>query len=123
MNDKLTYTIGSDNIFADLGVTEPQESLIKAKLAYRISTLIDEQGLTQKRAAEILGVDQPKVSALVRGRLTNFSAERLMTFVAALGEDVDIVTHPKAATEERAAVRVHHGAAALEALQCAAPRL
>ena len=115
MTDTIEYTVSSGNIFADLGDPTPQESLLKAQLAYRISTAIRERGLTQKQAAEILGIDQPKISALVRGRLANFSVERLLSFVTALGNDVDIVVHPKAVTEEHAAIRVHDSITAIPA--------
>lgn len=87
--------------------------MLKAHLTYRISTAMRERTLTQKQAGDILGFDQPKGSALVRGRLANFSVERLLTFVTALGKDVDTVVQPRAATEEHAARRDHDSIAAL----------
>lgn len=66
------YVIGSGNVFADLGVRNPEEALAKAELANKISVLIRERGLTQAKAAKLLGIDQPKVSMLLRGRLTGF---------------------------------------------------
>lgn len=81
---------GSGNVFADLGLRDPEERLAKAELAHRIAALIDAEGLTQSQAAARLGIDQPKVSMLVRGRLKDFSVERLMRFLVLLGRDVVI---------------------------------
>jgi predicted XRE-type DNA-binding protein len=85
----------SGNVFADIGVTDPEETLAKAELAHRISLLIRKRRLTQVRAAKILGTDQARVSDLVRGRLTAFSTERLLRFLANLGCDVQIVITPR----------------------------
>ena len=80
----------SGNVFADLGLPNPEEHLAKADLAHSIIKLIRSAGLSQKDAAKRLGVDQPKISALIRGRLQDFSIERLMRFVTALDQDVVI---------------------------------
>ncbi len=80
----------SGNVFADLGYADAAARLVKARLAQKISDLITSMELTQKQAAERLGVDQPKVSALMRGMLRDFSTERLMRFVTALDYDVVI---------------------------------
>ncbi|MGH7822998.1 MAG: helix-turn-helix domain-containing protein [Candidatus Binatia bacterium] len=85
---------GSGNVFADIGVKNPEEALLKAQLVRSITRLIDERGLTQVQAARILGVDQPKVSLLYRGQLGAFSVERLLRFLAALRQDVRIVIEP-----------------------------
>ncbi len=82
---------GSGNVFADIGVTGAEEMLTKAQLAATITGIIDDRGLSQTDAAKLLGIDQPKVSALYRGRLREFSLERLMRFVNALNRDVRIV--------------------------------
>jgi predicted XRE-type DNA-binding protein len=84
----------SGNVFADLGLKNPEELLAKAQLVQRIADIIAERKLTQARAAKILGVDQPKVSALLRGKLDGFSTDRLFRFLNALGRDVDIVIRP-----------------------------
>ena len=81
---------GSGNVFADMGSGDAGERLAKARLAQTVCELIRAAGLTQRKAAERLGIDQPKVSALVRGRLADFSTERLMRFVTALNRDVVI---------------------------------
>jgi predicted XRE-type DNA-binding protein len=89
------YVEGSGNVYADLGVANPQEARAKADLAHRIVDIIAEGGLTQVQAGKVLGVDQPKVSALTRGRLTDFSIERLLGFLFLLGHDVRITVTPK----------------------------
>lgn len=82
---------GSGNLFADLALPSPEDVLLKAELARAISQIIEERRLTQAETAALLGVDQPKVSALVRGRLAGFSVERLLRFLNALGNDVEVV--------------------------------
>ncbi len=88
------------NVFADLGLKNPEELLAKADLVHRICGIIEERKLTQFRAAELLGIDQPKVSALMRGKLDGFSADRLFRFLNALGSDVEIVVRPARSGEE-----------------------
>ena len=92
IEEKVTKSSG--NVFFDLGLSDADQLLAKADLAIEISTVIAERGLTQAEAAELMGVDQPKVSALVRGRLDGFSMERLYRFLNALGRDVEIVVRP-----------------------------
>jgi predicted XRE-type DNA-binding protein len=81
----------SGNVFADLGLKNPEELLAKAELVQRVVDIIVERKLTQVRAAKLLGIDQPKVSALLRGKLDGFSTDRLFRFLNALGRDVEIV--------------------------------
>ena len=83
------------NIYADLGVANPQAARAKANLADRIVDIIAGRKLTQVQAGKVLGVDQPKVSALMRGRLTDFSIERLLRFLLLLGQDVHIAVTPR----------------------------
>ena len=94
------------NVFADLGLPDADHLLAKADLAIEISSIIEDRGLTQAEAAEIMGVDQPKVSALVRGRLGGFSMERLYRFLNALGRDVEIVVRPTPESEKGSRLRV-----------------
>jgi predicted XRE-type DNA-binding protein len=94
----------SGNVFADLGFPNPEEELAKADLAIRVSQLLRERRLTQKQAASLLGIDQPKVSALLRGKLEGFSTERLLRFINRLGQDVEIVIRPT--RNDRASTRV-----------------
>ena len=93
---------GSGNVFADLGLRNPEESLLKAGLALEICKILERRLLTQAEAAQVLGIDQPKVSALVRGHLAGFSVERLFKFLNALGQDIEIVV--KETPETRDAV-------------------
>jgi len=86
---------GSANIFADLGFPNPEEHLAKAELAVQIVEILRQRGLSQAAAADILGIDQPKVSALMRGQLKNFSLDRLCRFLNRLDKDVDIVVKDK----------------------------
>lgn len=83
--------LGTGNVFADIGVRDPEEMLVKAELSGRIVDIIRARGLTQIAAAKILDVDQPRVSALFHGKIRQFSVERLMRFLTALDRDVRIV--------------------------------
>ncbi len=85
---------GSGNVFADLGLPNPDLALAKAELVRRIRDIIADRGLTQAKAAELLGLDQPKVSALVRGRVEGYSLDRLFRFLNALGQQVEITVRP-----------------------------
>jgi predicted XRE-type DNA-binding protein len=96
----------SGNVFADLEVPGAEEMLAKAELVYRICDLIAERRLTQAKAATLLGIDQPKVSALLRGKLEGFSTERLFRFLNALGQDVEIFIRPARRADEQARTRV-----------------
>lgn len=84
----------SGNVFADIGVPNAEEYLAKTKLAYQINRLIEDRGLKQIEAAELLGIDQPKISALVCGRLAGFSIERLFRFLTILNQDIVIMIKP-----------------------------
>jgi predicted XRE-type DNA-binding protein len=103
---KVDYVVSSGNVFADLGVPNPEEALAKAELANKISVLIRERKLTQAKAARLLGIDQPKVSMLLRGRLTGFSIERLMRFLLLLGQDIRITVQASPRGKARAQVLV-----------------
>ena len=85
---------GGGNVFADLGLPHPEQELLKANLTLQIYRLIKDRGLTQTEAAGILGVKQPQVSALMRNRAGNFSVGRLIEFLTALGQDVEIAVKP-----------------------------
>ena len=86
--DEATVTPSSGNVFADLGLRDADELLAKADLAHTIQQLIQAQGLSQRAAARHLGVAQPDLSNLYRGRLDGFSIERLCRLLTALGQDV-----------------------------------
>jgi predicted XRE-type DNA-binding protein len=90
MTPRVRVTRGSGNVFADLGLPDPEARLAKAELAARINTVLEQRELTQALAAEVLGIDQPSVSKLARGKLRGFSVERLIGFLRALSHDVEI---------------------------------
>jgi predicted XRE-type DNA-binding protein len=96
----------SGNVFEDLGLPDPEGRLAKAQLARVIRKVLKERGLTQVQAADVLGVKQPDVSDLVRGKLARFSMERLERFLNALDMDVRIQVAPKPVGKARATVSV-----------------
>lgn len=96
----------SGNVFADLNVPNADDYLAKAELAAKIVAEIQRRRLTQVKAATILGLDQPKISALKQGRLAGFSIERLLRFVLALGNDVEIRVKAKSKSRSTARLRV-----------------
>jgi len=91
---KTRVTKGSGNVFADLGLPNPEQELLKARLTLEIYKIVKERGLTQAQAGELLGIKQPHVSALMRNRAGNFSVGRLMEFLTALGQDITITVKP-----------------------------
>jgi len=99
MKAKVKITPSSGNVFADLGLPRPEERL--ANLALEIERVLRNRGLSQAEAAKILGIDQPKISALRNGRLSGFSVERLIRFLNALDRDVEIVVKPKPRSRRR----------------------
>ncbi len=106
-NAKIEYTKSTGNIFEDLGFSDSKERLAKSQLAMKINDLIEKRDLTQKQSADILHVNQPKISALINGRLDGFSIERLMYFLNLLNQDVEIVVKPsKRSTRGRITVCV-----------------
>jgi predicted XRE-type DNA-binding protein len=87
-------TQGSGNVFADLGLPNPEQELLKAQLTLQIYTILKGSGMTQVEIAKILGVQQPQVSLLMRNRAGNFSVGRLMEFLTALRRDIEITVRP-----------------------------
>ena len=85
---------GSGNVFADLNFANPEQELLKARLTLEIYRALKQRGITQAKAGEILGIKQPHVSNLMRGRSGSFSVGRLMEFLTALGQDVEITVRP-----------------------------
>lgn len=94
MSNNSKVTVSSGNVFEDISLPDAEEALARADLALRISDIITARGLTQAAAARLLRIDQPKVSALVRGRLEGFSTEQILRFLNALGSDVAIAVNP-----------------------------
>jgi predicted XRE-type DNA-binding protein len=106
MTDELQIYSSCGNVFEDLGLPNSDELLIKAQLAHQISELIEMRHLTQSDAAKLLGVDQPKVSALMRGKLSGFSTDRLFRFLNALGRNVEIRITPNLEPDVQAETQI-----------------
>jgi len=104
--DDTRVTPSSGNVFADLDLPDAEEALLKSRLAQRIAVLIETRRFTQTRAAAVLGIDQPKVSKLLRGRLGEFSTDRLLRFLITLDQDVDIVIKTKPRSRRRGRLSV-----------------
>ncbi len=102
MATKKDYVVGSGNVFTDLGYARPEEAAAKAELAHKITKIIERRKLTQAEAANVLEVDQPKISALKRGKLSGFSLDRLVRFLVLLGSDVQIVVTDQPRSRRRA---------------------
>ena len=101
-----TITRGTTNVFADLGYADAAERQIKTRLALAVNELLKARKLRQREIAILLGVPQPKVSALNNYRLDQFSVERLMKFLTALNQDVEIMIRPRANTREAGHISV-----------------
>ncbi len=93
MSSEITH--GTGNVFADLGLADADERQTKTRLALEINSLIKARKLKQAAAGDVLGIPQPKVSALANYRLDGFSVERLMGFLTALNQDVEIIIRPR----------------------------
>jgi predicted XRE-type DNA-binding protein len=96
----------SGNVFADLSLPKADELLVKAELVARVIEETERRRLTQSQAAALLGIDQPKISALKQGRLSGFSIERLLRFLLLLGRDIEITVKEKPTTGSVARLRV-----------------
>jgi predicted XRE-type DNA-binding protein len=99
-------TPSSGNVFADIGIANPGEALVKAKIASVIYDLIKSKDLTQAESAKLLEIDQPRVSDLLCGRLKRFSTDKLFEFLKHLDQDIEIRVKPKSRTRKHAEVRV-----------------
>lgn len=103
---KKGYETGSGNVFKDLGVPNADEHLVKAQLVFKIDGIMKGRRLTQVQAAALFGVRQPDVSMMLRGEFRQFSVERLLRFLVALGQDVEIVVRPQRGTKNTPALHV-----------------
>ncbi|ESX08183.1 hypothetical protein X766_34400 [Mesorhizobium sp. LSJC255A00] len=102
MTEDITAEVSSGNVFADLGFDNPEEELLKAKLAREIRAIIKRRRLTQAKSAELLGMKQPDVSAIVTGRTGKFSIDRLVRCLGRLDYKVDVVVRHKPRRSTRA---------------------
>ena len=103
---KRKITKSSGNVYADLGIRGADEHALKAELVRQIAGVMKEQQLTQAAAARRMHIEQPDVSKMLRGHFRQFSVERLMRFLVALGHDVEIVVRPVAARAKSAQLTV-----------------
>lgn len=97
---------GTSNVFDDLGYPDAAERQIKTRLALAVNDLLDGRKLKQREIAVLLGVPQPKVSALKNYRLDQFSVEKLLEFLTALNQDVEIMNRPRADSSEAGQISV-----------------
>jgi predicted XRE-type DNA-binding protein len=91
VSERVAVYGGSGNVYADLGYPDAEDMLVKAQLVSKIAEIIERRGLTQTQAAKVLGLTQPKVSAMLRGQFRGFSERRLIDCLTSLGRDVQIV--------------------------------
>ncbi len=104
--NKKDHEVSTGNVFADLRLPKADDLLVKAELAAKIIHETERRKMTQSRAAALLGIDQPKISALKQGRLSGFSIERLLRFLLLLGQDVEIAVKDKPRSRSSARLRV-----------------
>lgn len=107
-HEEIKVIASSGNVYADTGHPNPEEAMAKAELAILISDAIKQKKLTQKKAAELMGVDQPKISAIIRGQLSGFTIDRLFRFLIALGMDIIIEAKPHNRKDNLAHIQVLH---------------
>ena len=105
-NSRRRITRGSRNVFADLGFPDAAERQARLLLAYALNRVLDDRKLAQANAAKMLGLTQPKVSALRYYKLVGFSLERLMNLLTAIDHDIEIVIRPKPRSRKAARIRV-----------------
>jgi predicted XRE-type DNA-binding protein len=105
-NRENEITRGTGNVFADLGYPDATERQTKLRLAYALNQVLEQRKLSQAESAKVLGVTQPKVSALRHYKLAGFSVERLMTLLNALDQDVEIVISRKPRSRRAARISI-----------------
>ena len=103
---KRGYENGGQNVFKDLGVRGPDEHFVKAQLVFKIDRLMKKRGLKQVEAADLFGIRQPDVSKMLRGEFRQFSVERLLRFLVALDQDVQISVKPHRDSKNAATLHV-----------------
>jgi predicted XRE-type DNA-binding protein len=100
------YELGSGNVFKDIGVPNAEDHFVKAQLVFKIDTIMKKRGMKQVDAAKVFGVRQPDISKMLRGEFRQFSVERLLRFLVALDQDVEIVIKPHRTRSDAPALRV-----------------
>ena len=109
MNEPIEMQASSGNVFADLGLPNPDEMLVKAELMRQIGQIVEQRTLTESQTAKLLATDAAEVAALLKGRIAEFSTERLFYFLNALDRDVEISVKPKSRTHPSARTTVVQG--------------
>jgi len=103
-----SITKSSGNVFADMGIKTPEEALAKAKLAREINLIINRKNLNQTEAAKLLRTTQPKISNIMRGKLSSFSIEKLFHYLILLGNDIEINIKPHDISDQRTPAIIVH---------------
>jgi predicted XRE-type DNA-binding protein len=103
---KIEVTESSGNIFADLGLPDSEEMLVKSKIVVELHRAIKSRKLTQTAAAKVIGIAQPDLSNVLRGRFRGYSTDRLMRMLVAFGRDIDIVVHTPKRRKSPGRIRV-----------------
>jgi predicted XRE-type DNA-binding protein len=103
---KKSYEIGSENVFKDIGIPNAEQHLVKAQLVFKIDGIMKNRRLKQAETATLLGIKQPDVSKMLGGDFRQFSVERLLRFLVALDQDVEIVVTPHRGRSDAAALHV-----------------
>jgi predicted XRE-type DNA-binding protein len=106
VSNEIKHEFSSGNVFEDIGLPDAGDHLVKAKLVFKIDALMQERGLKQSEAAALFGVRQPDISKMLHGDFRQFSVERLMRFLVALGQDVEIVVKPHTSVQRAAELQV-----------------
>ncbi len=106
MKSKTEYTLSSGNVFADLELSEPEDRMLKAQLAIQIRHFIEQKDWTQAEAAIAVGLDQPKISSLLRGRLAGFSIDRLFRILNRLGHRIEVKISRRETSPENATTQI-----------------
>ena len=110
--ERIKVTPSGGNVFADMGLPEPERELTRVQLAALVERTIKRRRLTQAEAAALMAIERPKVSALLEGRLGGFSSDRLMRLLMRLGQDIEITVKPRPRGRARGRIRLLVGARA-----------
>jgi predicted XRE-type DNA-binding protein len=105
------HEVSSGNVFADIGLPDSEELLLKSQLVIELQRLIKLRKLTQTKAAALMGVAQPDLSNLLKGKLRGFSVERLLLMLTAFGRDIDIIVRPASRSRKQGGIRLKRSAA------------
>ncbi|MFN3430055.1 MAG: helix-turn-helix domain-containing protein [Candidatus Sericytochromatia bacterium] len=121
-DDAIDFELSTGNVFEDLGLPDADERLMKAQISRQIALILQRGRFTQAQAAELMGISQPKVSAILRGRLSGFSVERLIVLLMRLGKDVQLVVMPKPRSRPTGTFSVTTGARSRSSVRAKASR-